>query len=101
MKRKLQEKDFVGYDDYLKNKKLMNKRIYDGWEFVHEKSIWKIVVGFTLFGIGFVTLPLPTGSIPLMILGASLMSAGGIDIVLLRKTIYWKVITQLNIRRYK
>jgi len=72
--------------------------LYDNWEFIHETSTVKILTGAILVGIGLVTLPLPTGSIFLIAVGAALMSAGGVDLLTLKKTIYWKVITRLKIR---
>ena len=98
-KSKLKEKDYVDYDEYIKSKQLLNKRMYDGWEFIYEKSVWKIVIGAALVMVGFITLPLPTGSIPMMILGMSLLTSCGIDLALLRKTLYWRIMMRLNMRR--
>lgn len=99
MKRKLQEKDFVGYDEYLKNKKRMNTMLYNNWNFIHKTSIIKIFTGLSLIAVGVVTLPIPTGSIPMIIVGLGLVSAGGIDIFALKRTIYWEVITRLKMRK--
>jgi len=101
MKKKLQEKDFVGYNEYLKNKNRMNEMLYNNWKFIHKKSVVKIVTGLSLIMIGVVTLPIPTGSIPLIIIGLSLVSAGGIDILALKNTIYWRIITRFRMRRNK
>jgi len=100
-KRKPKEKDFVGYNEYLKNKNRMNEMLYNNWKFIHEKSTLKIVTGLSLIAIGVVTLPIPTGSIPLIIIGLSLTSVGGLDILALKNTIYWRIITRLRMRRNK
>ena len=68
-------------------------------EFIHEKSVWRIVIGAIMIAVGVITLPLPTGSIPLMIIGTTLMTSGGVDIILLRKTLYWRIMTRLNMRK--
>jgi len=98
-KRQLKEKDFVSYNEYLKNKKRMNMMLYNNWKFIHETSMIKIIAGGILVGIGIITLPIPCGSIPLIIFGVSLMAAGGIDYLALKNTIYWEVITRLKMRR--
>ena len=92
-------KKYVEYEEYLSNRRKMNGMIYHGWEFIHEKSVVKIVVGLCLFGIGVLTLPIPTGSVFLIAVGLSLVSSGGIDLVALRKSLYWRIKTRLMQRR--
>jgi len=46
--KELQEKDFVGYNEYLKNKNRMNEMLYNNWKFIHEKSVVKVVTGLSL-----------------------------------------------------
>lgn len=99
MKRKLQEKEYVPIDVYYRNHVTMNNRIYNGWKFIHKTSIIKIFTGLSLIAVGVVTLPIPTGSIPMIIVGLGLVSAGGIDIFALKRTIYWEVITRLKMRK--
>lgn len=100
-KRKIKDSECVGYDEYLKNKKRMDMLLYHNWQFIHEKSTLKFATGAILFGLGFITLPIPTGSIFFMAVGASLMASSGVDYLALRETVYWDVITRLKIRRNK
>lgn len=101
MKRKLKECEYVKHDIYYKNHVTMNNRIHEGWKFTHETSTTKVVLGLVLVGVGVVTLPLPTGSIPLIIIGTSLMTSGGVNLLALRRSIYWRVKTRLEMRKNK
>ena len=97
--KKLKESDYVPIEVYYKNHIAMNNRIYNGWEFIHETSKIKMITGGILMGIGIITLPVPCGSIPLIIFGGSLMGIGGIDYLALKNTVYWRVLTRLKMRR--
>ena len=99
MVNKMKQKKYVEYEEYLKNKKKVNLMINNNWKYIHEKSTMKIVTGALLFGIGFLTLPIPTGSFILIAVGASLMSSGGLDILALKNTIYWRIKTRLKMWR--
>jgi len=94
-------KKYIQYEEYLKNKKRVDGMVYNGWEMIHEKSVMKIALGLILIMVGIVTLPIPTGSIPMIIVGFSLLSSGGIDILALKNSLYWKVKTRLEMRKNK
>jgi len=99
--RKLKEKDYVEYSEYKRNKLRVDSMIYHGWELIYGKSVLKILIGILLVIAGVITLPFPTGSIVLISVGISLMSSGGLEIIIIKKSIYWEVRTRLNMRKNK
>jgi len=94
----MKTKKYATYDEYKTNKLMRDAMILNGCEFVYGKSMIKIVIGGALITLGAITIPFPTGSIPMIILGLSLLANGGIDILKFRSTLYWHFKTKRKIR---
>jgi hypothetical protein len=70
----------IQYEEVLRRMDSLDSIQQMGIELHYKKSMGKITCGAVLGAVGVVTLPLPTGSVFLIAIGLSLMSAGGFDI---------------------
>ena len=50
-----------------------NKLIKSGFKFINRTNRYKKIIAYVLIGVGCLTLPLPTGSITLIILGLGML----------------------------
>lgn len=95
------KKTYAEYEQYLINKDKVDDMKKAGAEFIKKKDLIKICIGGTLIVYGAITIILPTGSIPAIMLGIALMINGGVHPKQIKNKIYWHFATKRRMRLNK
>lgn len=94
-------KKYANYQQYLNNKDKVDDMKKAGAEFIKKKNLIKVCIGGTLIVYGVVTIILPTGSLPAIALGFTLMINGGVHPKKLKDKLYWHLKTKRKMRLNK
>ncbi|GBE19895.1 hypothetical protein BMS3Abin17_00625 [archaeon BMS3Abin17] len=76
----MKQNKYIPYRTYLNRESYINQMKEQGFKFILKKNKVKLIVGLSCLVVGFVTLPIPTGSIFLIGLGFSLLGISMIDL---------------------
>jgi len=75
----MKEKYFQ-YNELLKRQRDLNLLEKQGFRFLHKRNKFKLCCGIGCLIIGFITLPIPTGSVFLIGLGFFLLGLSSVDL---------------------